>query len=281
MGEKRQVKKESPLFLFLTTSFSTWSKNKLRDRLRSGCVFVNGVQVSKYDLPLHTGDAVEIQAQPKVQRVSRGQLEILFQDDALVAIHKPHGLLSVASANEPRQHALALLRRQLSQGRSRVSLWPVHRLDRETSGVLLFAKSRGVVDAIQKQWSEAKKTYLAVVEGHPRPASGSIDQPLRMDARGFRAHAGRHPEAVRALTHFRTIATVGENARLEIDIETGRQHQIRAHLGWLGHPVLGDARYGASVRVVRRLALHAWRLEIPETDASKAMLFVAEPPPDL
>lgn len=152
----------------------------------------------------------------------------------------------------------------------------MHRLDRDTSGVLLFATSCEIREAVTGAWSEAEKHYLAVVEGCPDPRAGTIDQPLRMDANGFRAHVGSHPDAKRAVTHFETQRTVKGRSLLALQIETGRQHQIRAHLAWLGHTVVGDSRYGTSER---RLGLHALRLTIPSPRTGKPLEFEA-PVPD-
>jgi len=106
----------------------------------------------------------------------------------------------------------------------------VHRIDRDTSGVLLFATSREMREAVMKEWDAAEKSYLAIVEGHPKPAAGTIDQPLRLDPVIYQMHVGPHPDAKRAVTHFTTERSVGQRTLLRVELETGRQHQIRAHM---------------------------------------------------
>ena len=275
MSSRLTADRPAGLLDFLTAELQGWSRATIKQRLRAGCVVVNGEPVSRPDHLLAAGDQVEVLAVAKEGRRGAPRLELLHEDGDLVAIHKPAGLLSVATEREQQRHALAMLREQLSTPRRPVQLWPVHRLDRETSGVLLFATSRTTREAVTARWSEAEKVYLAVVEGSPSPSAGTIDQPLRMDAKGFRALAGPHADAKRAVTHFSTQRTAKGRALLELRIETGRQHQIRAHLAWLGHPVVGDARYGAAGR---RLGLHALRLTIPDPRTGEALRFEAPAP---
>ncbi|PCJ52682.1 MAG: RNA pseudouridine synthase [Planctomycetota bacterium] len=257
MSNRIVVKTESALLAFLAEELEGWSRNKIKGRLQTGCVLVNGSAVAQPKHILQEEDIVEVLAPGHGMRRRSGHLEILFQDEALVAIHKPIGLLSVASDKEGKRHALHLLREQLTLSQGGAELYPVHRLDRETSGVLLFATSREVKEQVTASWSSVEKIYLAIVEGRPDPADGTIDRALRMDAKGFRTHISSHPEAKPAVTHFHTEKCVKARSLLHVQIETGRQHQIRAHFAWAGHPVVGDVRYGQRDR---RLGLHAWKL---------------------
>lgn len=275
MTNRYPVEQPSALLPFLAERLEGMSRNSIRQRLQSGCVLVNAVPTSQAKHVLEVGDVVEMLGKDQGVRRDSSRLEIVYEDADLVAIHKPAGLLSVASAKEGDRHALAMLRTQLGRPRQESHLWPVHRLDRDTSGVLLFATSAEVKETISAAWAEAEKTYLAIVEGIPAPAAGTIDQPLRMDAKGFRAHVGAHALAKPAITHFQTLRSVKQRTLLEVQIETGRQHQIRAHFAWLQHPVVGDVRYGHRDR---RLALHALRLSIPAPMGGGRLTFEAPPP---
>jgi 23S rRNA pseudouridine1911/1915/1917 synthase len=264
MSERLRVSETNTLLIFLSTKLQGWSKKKIKQRLQGGCVVVNGESVVKHDYPLNAGDDVEVLAQGKrfisaKSKPASLKLDILFQDHDLIVINKPSGLLSVATAKETKLHALAILRNQLSRGSNSVKLWPVHRLDRDTSGVLMFATSRGIREAVNEKWYEAEKVYLAVVEGVPAQESGTINQPLRLDEKQYKMHVGAHAEAKDAITHYSTKRTVNQRSLLEVNIETGRQHQIRAHLAWLGTPVVGDPRYGTKGL---RMGLHALRLTV-------------------
>jgi 23S rRNA pseudouridine1911/1915/1917 synthase len=275
MSDKLRVSNPTGLLAFLNTELEGWTRNKIKQRLKAGCVFINGKSISQHAHALKAGDDVEVRATAKNTQGKISSLEILYSDGDLIAINKPAGLLSVASADENRNHALAILRNQISRSKNSVKLWPVHRIDRATSGVLLFATSREIREAINADWSSAEKTYLAVVEGCPNPSQGSIDQPLRMDQKKYHMHVGPHPEAKKSITHFNTQRSVRNRTLLEVQLETGRQHQIRAHLSWLGHPVIGDPRYGTDGP---HMGLHALRLSITLPKTGKRLTFEAPAP---
>jgi len=276
MSDRLRVSEATGLLLFLNTQLKRWTRNKIKQRLKAGRVFVNGRPTTQYDHELKAGDDVEVRAAVKNMQRETSQLEILYSDSDLIAINKPAGLLSVASADENKYHALAILRNQLSRPKHPVKLWPVHRLDRDTSGVLLFATSREMREAVNAGWSGAEKIYLVVVEGCPNPSQGSIDQPLRMDSDKYHMNVGPHPKAKNAITHFDTRRAVTDRALLEVQLETGRQHQIRAHMAWLGHPVIGDPRYGTDGP---RMGLHALRLSITRPNTGNRLTFET-PAPD-
>ena len=275
MSDRFTANTKTTLLPFLNTQLNSWTRSKIKQRLKTGCVFVDGQSVTQFNHELNVGSQVEVRASAKGISSGTTLLEVLYSDRDLIAINKPAGLLSVATANENKEHALAMLRNQLSRPKRPVKLWPVHRLDRDTSGVLLFTTSLKMRDAVQKNWPSAEKTYLAIVENCPDPSQGTIDQPLWMDPEKYHMNVGQHPEARNAITHFKTLKTTSNRAQLEIQIETGRQHQIRAHLSWLGHPVIGDPRYGHDGP---RLGLHALRLSITRPDTGKRLTIDTPPP---
>jgi len=209
---------------------------------------------------------------------SISSLEIIYQDDELIAINKPAGLLSVGTKQDNKNHALAILRQQLTRGRKSPDLIPVHRLDRETSGILLFATSRELREATMGKWSDAEKIYLAIVHGKPREEKGSIEQPLHLDETQYKVHVGEHHKAKHALTHYKVKESKNARSLLEVHIETGRQHQIRAHMSWLGNAVVGDERYGSDYKKGGRMGLHATRLTIFHPTKKKNITFEADAP---
>ena len=277
MSDRLTVKAHTQLIPFLTARLQGWSRSTIKQRLKSGCVYVNGEQVTRHDHDLVAGDRVDVEASARGASSMRSQLDILYKDRDLIAINKPAGLLSVSSHKDKEPHAVGVLRGQLSRRNKPIKLWPVHRIDRDTSGVLLFATSREMREAVMKGWKAAEKTYLAIVEGCPKPAEGTIDQPLRLDPEIYQMHVGPHAKARRAVTHFTTERHVGQRTLLRVALETGRQHQIRAHLVWLGHPVVGDQRYGTAGA---RMGLHALRLSITKPGSNKPLEFEAPTPAD-
>ena len=282
MSQKLQADRTAALLPYLIEQLPGWSRTTLKQRLKAGCISVNGNRVKKHDFVINSGDQLEIDAAPKSPEAKAHQLrsqpiEILYQDQDLVAINKPAGLLSVSTADENKHNALAILRHQLSRRDREIKLWPVHRLDRDTSGVLLFATSSEIREAVISKWAGAEKTYLAVVQGQPEQKSATINQPLRLDEQCYFMHVGEHPDAKPAVTHYQTAKTQKGRSLLHVQLETGRQHQIRAHLAWLGHPVIGDPRYGQGGD---RLGLHALRLRIVHPTSRIKLEFETPAPAD-
>jgi 23S rRNA pseudouridine1911/1915/1917 synthase len=277
MTDKLTVKSSTTLIPFLVTQLQGWSRSTIKQRLRNGCVIVNGEQVTRHDHNLQAGDQVIVDAPVRGVSSVRPQLGILYEDRDLIAINKPAGLLSVGTGRHKEPHALGILRDRLSRRNKSIKLWPVHRIDRDTSGVLVFATSREMREAVMQRWTTAEKTYLAIVEGYPVPVGGTIDQPLRLDPEIYQMHVGPHRDAKRAVTHFTTERSVGQRSLLRVELETGRQHQIRAHLSWLGHPVVGDRRYGTDGT---RMGLHALRLGIAHPGTNRPLVFETPAPVD-
>jgi tRNA pseudouridine65 synthase len=195
-------------------------------------------------------------ARDRLDAQDRDMLPILFRDEHLVAIHKPADLLvhrTTIDAHE-RRFALQLLRRQIGH-----RVYPVHRLDKGASGVLLFALSREVAQALNASFAQrqVQKTYLAVVRGHP-PECGEIDHPLAHRGDSFdRLRDPAEPITRAAVTRFRRLATIelaqrvdryptSRYALVELQPLTGRRHQLRRHLKHISHPIIGDTTYGKS-----------------------------------
>lgn len=277
MAEKFTVAEEGKLLEFLFSNLTGWSKKSVKQRLKSGTVSVNGQFTTKHDFPLTKDDIVEIGGAKRAVLEVVKTLEILYQDKDLIAINKPAGLLSVGTTTESKQHALAILRNQLSDRKNRVQLWPVHRLDRDTSGVLLFATSKTIREAVMSRWGESEKTYLAIVQGSPKEKEGTINQPLRLDEKEYRMHVGKHPHAKSAITHYVVKQTATHRSLLEVKIETGKQHQIRVHIAWLGHSIVGDERYG---KKGEKMGLHSKSLTIIHPFSQKPLSFEIDAPRD-
>ena len=279
MAQQYKVKQRGKLLEFLFANLNGWSKKRVKQRLQGASVAVNGAVTTKHDFILNTDDIVEVGVLQKTGTAAQttNKLEIIYQDKDLIAINKPAGLLSVGTTQENKQHALALLRTQLSRAKNSIKLWPVHRLDRDTSGILLFATSKEMREAVMANWGKSEKVYLAIVEGTPKETKGTIDQPLRLDEKEYRMHVGKHPEAKSAITHYTVHESAANRSLLEVSIETGRQHQIRAHLAWLGHSIIGDERYGTKGP---RMGLHSKKLSIIHPKTKRSLCFEVDAPRD-
>ena len=252
---------EAELLPWLLATLSPMNRTRVKQLLRSGRVAVNGNSVTRHDHPLRPGDCVSISREAPASLSSQlGGITVVFEDASLTVIDKPPGLLTVATESEKTDTTFVRLRDHMAKqnaGRPFV----VHRLDRETSGLLLFAKSAEVRDSLQASWDAVTKKYFAIVEGTPRPTEGEIENYLT-EGRNLRVLASKHPGkgAKQALSLYRVISSNSRYSLVDVTLETGRKHQIRVHKAGVGCPVAGDRVYGAATDPAGRLCLHAWRI---------------------
>jgi RluA family pseudouridine synthase len=205
-------------------------------------------------------------------------LRIVHLDGSVVIVDKPAGLLSMGSEREKERTAHRILNQYLkAQTKSQVQqAFIVHRLDRETSGLMLFARSERIQDALQRNWKLVTKKYLAVVEGTPSSAAGTLRDRLIED-KSLRVRRVEQGGEL-AITHYRVVGERGKRSVLELTLETGRKNQIRVQLAALGHPIVGDRKYGAKDDHARRLLLHSWELSFRHPVSGALMKFVSAPP---
>lgn len=248
---------------FLLDALQPMNRTRVKQLLRSGRVAVNGIPATRHDHQLKPGERVAIAREALLIRdrsSKRNESGVVYIDDAVIVIDKPAGLLTVATETEKLDTAFARLNAHLfaeKAGRPFV----VHRLDRETSGLLLFARSAEMRDRLQANWEDVTKVYLGVVEGQPTRAEGVIDNFL-IEGRDLRVRASDRANAAakRAVSSYRVIARREDYSLVEVELITGRKHQIRVHMAGLGCPIMGDEVYGAATNPARRMGLHAWRL---------------------
>ena len=251
---------EGPLLPWLLAVLQPMKRTRVKQLLQHGRVRVNGRAVTRHDHPIGPADRISIVREHAAATVpARDRVPIVFEDESIIAIDKPSGLLTVSTDNEKTDTAFARLSAMLTV-RKAGRPFVVHRLDRETSGLLLFARTAAVRDQLQEQWDAVQKTYLAVVEGKPRPAAGVLENYLT-EGKNLRVHVtAPGGEAKHAITRYRLIANRRPYSLVEVVLQTGRKHQIRVHLAGLGCPVIGDPDYGAKTNRAGRLGLHAWKL---------------------
>jgi 23S rRNA pseudouridine1911/1915/1917 synthase len=275
---RHSVREAAPLLDALASFYPDASRTTLRQMLEAGRVRVNGEIEKNARRALEAGDAIDV-AQKSVQIALPPGLAILHEDDDILVVLKSHGLLTVATERERETTAQAYLNQYLKlKGEERVHV--VHRLDRETSGVLVFAKHFEAREALKDKFAAhaVDRVYIAVIEGAIDPPSGTIRSNLR-ERRDLRMESvDAHPDAKPAVTHYRTIQESGAWSMLEITLETGRKNQIRTHLSEAGHPVVGDRMYGSTVNPLGRLGLHAKLLGFDHPRDAKHLVFTAAVP---
>jgi RluA family pseudouridine synthase len=207
--------------------------------------------------------------------------QILHEDRDIIVVNKAAGLLTMGTGRDGGRTAHAALMDYVKKGnyKSRERVFIVHRLDRDTSGALVFARSEEAKTTLQENWKSAEKTYLAFVEGHPDPKEDTISSYL-VESEARRVYSTKDQKAGRfSETQYKVLKKVGKRTLLEVRLLTGRKNQIRVHLADKGWPIVGDAKYGKKIRDNKRLALHSHVLSIDHPFHGKRMTFTA-PVPD-
>lgn len=265
-----------PLLEFLLEHIQGQSRNSVKHLLSRGQVLVDGIPQKQFDLTLTPGQQVALTAPSKGPALP---FPVLYEDEGLIAIHKPAGLLSVGTETEKKRTAYRILSDHLRSRNSRSRLLVVHRLDRDTSGVLLFSKDPELKEALQADWNGLVKRrgYWAIVEGEDLPDSGVCRSQLT-ESKVHRVYSARDGQGKEAVTRYAVLARRKGYSLLEVDLDTGRKNQIRAHLAELGHPVAGDEKYGARTNPTARLGLHAFQLSLTHPRSGKLLSFTAPPP---
>ena len=281
MDERRTltVTQAGTLLPFLLEAVRDKSRNTVKGLLSRRQVLVDGRAVTRFDHPLSPGQTVTL-----LPRSAAGAWElpfpVLYEDAALLAVDKPAGLLSMGSDREKKRTAYRLAADYVKAREPGKRLFIVHRLDRDTSGVLLFAKDEGMKRALQDGWDGLvrRRAYLAVVEGAPPREEGTIRTFLHEDA-GHRVWSGpRGRDGKEAVTRYRVLDRRRGLALLEVELDTGRKNQIRVHMAELGCPVSGDRKYGSGAGPMGRLALHACQLQLVHP-RSRSLLALDAPAP--
>jgi len=267
----------APLLARLRGEFPDSSTRRLKTWLAEGRVRVNGAVVRDPRAPVRIEDALDLG--PPARATFPPELGRVHEDDVFLVVDKPPGLLTIATERERERTVNHLLWEYLATRRPPRRPFVVHRLDRETSGLLVFATTPGAKRHLQAQFEQrsALRLYVAVVEGRVRDDAGTLTSRL-VQARGLRVRPGR--EAGRtAITLYRVVARGSDATLLELRLGTGRRHQLRVQLAELGHPIVGDRLHGSARSPLRRLCLHATRLGFLHPETGAAVAFTSPVPP--
>jgi len=282
----KSVAESTPLLAFLFARWPEARRNTVKQWLRFGAVTVNGHIVTRHDHTLQPGDVVRIRPQkaPPTTKPLPAGISVVYEDNELLVVLKPANLLTIATETERDKTAFRIMTGYLraGSGSARSRLWIVHRLDRETSGLLVFARSEESKIWLQKNWARMEKRYQAVVEGVMPAAAGTLTGHLD-ETQPHRVFLSDRPSSTtrEAITHYRVLGAGNKRSLLEITLETGRRHQIRVQLAAAGCPIVGDKRYGARTNPIKRIALHAAFLKLLHPDDRREMIFQSPLPPEI
>lgn len=272
---------EEELLKYLMKNSGGRSRTTIKSFLSNRQISINGIPQSQFDFMLRKGDKVVINLGMAGNEFRHPMLRIIYEDDHLLVIDKKYGLLSMATDTERVRTAYFILSDYLKKQDSSNRIFIVHRLDRETSGLMLFAKSMEVQHLFQQNWNESvlERKYVAVVEGAPAQDEGIIRSYLA-ENKAFNVYVTKNPEEGElAITAFKVLRKGRDNSLVELELETGKKNQIRVHMQQIGCSIIGDRKYGGHQSPIGRLALHALSIKFIHPITGEEMFFTTGIPP--
>lgn len=283
-GRNRQtrltVSKPAELMKFLMDMMPSKGRNNIKSLLTHRQILVDDNVITQYNHHLLEGQEVVINWSLVRDEEQKTGLKIIYEDSELIVIDKPPGLLSIASDNEKFNTAYRQLTDYIRISNPDDRIFIVHRLDRDTSGVMLFAKNEEVKHLLQDRWKELviDRAYVAVVEGRVVKDEDTIRSWL-LETKTKLMYSSHTPgDGLEAITHYKVLQANAKYSLLEIRLETGRKNQIRVHMKDIGHSIIGDKKYGATTHPIGRLGLHAHILAFNHPVTGELMRFETEVP---
>lgn len=275
----RQNRGEEPkgLMEFVTNNFPSAPRNDVKKWLKFGHLMINGVVTTAFDAPVNPGDWVELNLTRPYVVFRNPRMQMVYEDDDIIVVNKGYGLLSVGTGSQKKEAtAYQILKDYVKNVNPANKIFVVHRLDRATSGLMMFAKHPEAQEAMQHNWNNMviDRKYVAVVEGNVKEDEGDIRSYLGETSK-YEVYSRPEPgEGLKlATTHYKVLARGYGYSLVEFSLETGRKNQIRVHAKELGHPIVGDRKYGAKASPIGRLALHARTLRFAHPITRRDMKF--------
>ncbi len=275
------VENTDSLLNYLFKIYSDRSKTTVKSWLSHRQVAINGNPETAYDAPLMPGDKVLINFEKGFKVFKNNRIKIVYEDDYIIVANKGYGLLSVSSDRVKENTAYRILSDYLKEDNPYAKLFVIHRLDRDTSGLIMYAKSEDVQFKLQRSWNEMvlDRRYVAVIHGAIEPSEGEISSYLTENSVHHVYSTTDKENGQFALTKYKTLQSNSRFSLVELQLSTGRKNQIRVHMSESGHPIAGDKRYGSKENPLGRLSLHAFRLRFVHPITRQDMLFETPLPP--
>jgi 23S rRNA pseudouridine1911/1915/1917 synthase len=287
-----RVEAATELMPFLLAKLGGMTRTSVKQLLSQRRVTVNAGIQTRHDTPVKPGDMVQINQGRGNVELRHPKLRVIYEDNALIVVEKKNGLLTVPyNPKSSEMTAYSILKDYVRKQSNRNTVHVVHRLDRETSGVLVFAKSAELQEYMRTYWKQlvTRRTYVALVEGHLEKKEGTITSWLTEDNQTAMVYSSdKDNGGQKAITNYKVLkaTTIGEGDQemnislVELNLETGRTNQIRVHMQSIGHPIIGDRKYGHGNEYspIDRLCLHARTLEFIHPMTEKKARFEAPLP---
>lgn len=266
---------ETTLLNFLFAAMPQRKRTNVKELLQHNQIKVNNLVVTQFDTPISPADTIYVNLTREFPRFYNRRLSIVYEDDDIVVVNKGYGLLSMGNDKVKEGTAYSILKEYIKWVDPRQKIFIVHRLDRDTSGLMMFAKHVQAKEAMQHNWNNMvlNRTYVAVVEGNVETDEGTIQTYLAENSK-YEVYVTENPdEGQLAITRYKVLQRKNGYTLMELELDTGRKNQIRVHMKHLGHPITGDRRYGAKSSPIHRLALHARTLRFVHPITRREMNF--------
>lgn len=274
---------ERQLLEFVTEMSRDSSRTDSKSRLKHGQIMLNGEVTTAFDAPVKPGDEVKVNFSRPFIRLKHPRLKLLYEDDDVIVVEKGYGLLSVGIPNPKKkkiESAYDIIREYLKKKDPRNKLYVVHRLDRDTSGVMMFAKTEEAQETLRHNWNNfvLERLYVALLEGFVKDDEGLVKSHLTENSQYFVYSTDNADEGRLAVTRYKVAGRGHGLSLVEFTLDTGRKNQIRVHAAEIGHPIMGDRKYGAKQSRLNRLCLHAKTLRFAHPVTRKDMYFESPVP---
>lgn len=269
------VDADGTLFEVASKILSDHTPTKVKSMMKHNQFAVNDVPTSQFNQELKAGDKFSVNFDQSFHVFKHPRIKLVYEDADVLVINKGYGVLSMGTDNIKTGTAYSVMREYVKYHNPRAQVFIVHRLDRDTSGLMMLAKSQEAKDAMQHNWNNMviSRKYVAVVEGIVDKEEGEVRSYLAETSQ-FEVYSTDDPSKGQlAVTRFRRLATANGYTLLELQLDTGRKNQIRVHMKDIGHPIVGDRKYGAQSSPIHRLALHAQTLRFVHPITRKDMNF--------
>lgn len=279
---KLTIKEDSTLLAAAAALLPDHKPTKLKSMLRHNQLAINGVPSRQFDQPVSAGDQLWVNFDRSFQVFSHPRVKLVYEDNDIIVVDKGYGVLSTA-AGKPSDDTVYNIVKKYARGFSdKANVYVVHRLDRDTSGLMLLTRTKQARDKLISNWNNMviERKYIAVVEGKPQQKEGTVKSFLAENPDTFEMYSTEDKREGRlAVTRYRVVKQGKRFAMVELEIKTGRKNQIRVHMHDLGNPVSGDRKYGGHPSPINRIALHATMLSIIHPISGKVVTFTS-PIPD-
>jgi 23S rRNA pseudouridine1911/1915/1917 synthase len=275
-----EVSESIELMKFLIEKIPGKSRNNIKSLMANNQIILNNKAVKQFDYLLHPGQVITINPHRPPKDINMKGIKLLFEDNYIIVIKKEAGLLSIATEKNDELTAYSQLSEYVKLDNPTNKIFVLHRLDRETSGVMMFAKNQEVKQLLQSDWYESvmERCYIVIVEGYVEPETGTITSWLTENKNYLVFSSTVDNGGQKAVTHYNVLKANRKYSMVEIHLETGRKNQIRVHMQDIGHSVIGDKKYGAERSPINRLGLHAYILAFKHPITGEILRFETDIP---